>query len=88
MQTTTRPKERTVISFLRQINKVDMQKKLNIKELDTENHTLVNRFDVNGVYILSSEEEEGIKESLEQVAKGELISNEDLILEVASWFRE
>ena len=88
MQTTTQPKERKTIFSLKQINNVDMKKQLNMEELEAENFIPLNKFDANGVYILSQEEEEGIKESLEQVAKGDLISNEDLILEVASWFKE
>jgi predicted transcriptional regulator len=80
--------ERAIISPLKQFNNVKMRKKLNIEELDVENHIAINRFDANSVYRLSQEEEEGIKESLAQVAEGKLISNEDLLLEVSSWFKE
>ena len=64
-----------------------MKKQRNIDELEAESFIPINKFDAKGVYMLSHEEEDGIKEALEQVAKGELISNEDLMLEVASWLK-
>ena len=88
MQTTTQSREKAMILPLKQFNNVKMRKKLNIEELDLENHFSINRFDAKSIYVLSQEEEEGIKESLAQVAKGELISNEDLMSEVALWLKE
>jgi hypothetical protein len=87
MHTTTQSRESSMTLPLKKSNNVKMKTKLNIEE-SGESHFSINRLEDNNVYILSQEEEEGIKESLAQVAEGKLISNEDLMLEVVSWFKE
>ncbi len=76
--------------FAQQKHYAEMNKHTDIEELDwkDENDYIpADKFDKNGVYILSPEEKAGIQESLQQIARGELISNEDLIKEVEGWFK-
>ncbi len=77
-------------AFTQRKRYADMIQHTDIEELDLEDEDYfpADRFDQNGLYILSPEEEAGIKESLEQAARGEIISNGDLMKEVEEWFKK